>query len=188
MRVDRPVHRNHYRTSRLPSTWPAPTPGTRRATQQPQLAVGRRRLTYYLRTRRLASLYDAACSCRRSPPNSIRIVVRLRGELQLRDVPTPRLRMALQAELQITLPDDFYVPMHPTNNTFTAATTHSSTEILNTLILLSMGGHTYPCVAYVAPPPGATRGVISNAFDHHTPTQLYKDLVRRNPEYIILAA
>ncbi|KAH7968260.1 hypothetical protein HPB52_007269 [Rhipicephalus sanguineus] len=107
------------------------------------------------------------------PPNAIRVVVR------------PRV----QAELQITLPDDFCLRIHPTNNTFTAATTHSSTaEILKTLTSLTIGDHTYPCVAYVAAPPGATRGVISNAFDDETPTQLYQDLVRRNPEYTILAA
>ncbi|KAH7961791.1 hypothetical protein HPB52_012154 [Rhipicephalus sanguineus] len=123
------------------------------------------------------------------PPNAIRVVVRPRGELRLRDIPTPRLTKAVQAELQITLPDDFCLRIHPTNNTFTAATTHSSTaEILKTLTSLTIGDHTYPCVAYVAAPPGATRGVISNAFDDETPTQLYQDLVRRNPEYTILAA
>ncbi|KAL1438360.1 hypothetical protein MTO96_048149 [Rhipicephalus appendiculatus] len=123
------------------------------------------------------------------PPNAIRVVVRPRGELRLRDVPAPRLAKALQAKLQITLPDDFCLRIHPTNNTFTAATTDSSTaEILKTLTSLAIGSHTYPCVAYVAPPPGATRGVISNAFDDETPTQLYQDLVRRNPEHTILAA
>ncbi|KAH7961140.1 hypothetical protein HPB52_003235 [Rhipicephalus sanguineus] len=108
------------------------------------------------------------------PSNAIRVVVRPRG---------------MQAELQITLPDDFCLRIHPTSNTFTAATRHSSTaEILKTLTSLTIGDHTYPCVAYVAAPPGATRGVISNAFDDETPTQLYEDLVRRNPEYTILAA
>ncbi|KAH7951449.1 hypothetical protein HPB52_009297 [Rhipicephalus sanguineus] len=123
------------------------------------------------------------------PPNAIRVIVRPRGELRLRDIPTPRLTKAVQAELQITLPDDFCLRIHPTSNTFTAVTTHSSTaEVLKTLTSLTIGDHTYPCVAYVAAPPGATRGVISNAFYDETPTQLYQDLVIRNPEYAILAA
>ncbi|KAL1481386.1 hypothetical protein MTO96_034502 [Rhipicephalus appendiculatus] len=89
------------------------------------------------------------------PPNAIRVVVRPRGELRLRDVPAPRLTKALQAKLQITLPNDFCLRIHPTNNTFAAAATHSSTaEILKTLTSRTIGSHTYPCVAYVAPPTG----------------------------------
>ncbi|KAH7944947.1 hypothetical protein HPB49_002512 [Dermacentor silvarum] len=69
------------------------------------------------------------------------------------------------------------------------ATTHFRTaETLKTLTSLAIGDQTYTCAAYVAPPPGATRGVITNAYDDETPTQLYQDLVRRNPEYTILAA
>ncbi|KAH6919578.1 hypothetical protein HPB50_029434 [Hyalomma asiaticum] len=65
---------------------------------------------------------------------------------------------------------------------------HSRTAVtLKTLTSLTIGGLNYQRVAYVAPPPGATRGVISNACDE-TPAQLYQDLVRRNPEYTILAA
>ncbi|KAH7973406.1 hypothetical protein HPB49_000704 [Dermacentor silvarum] len=105
------------------------------------------------------------------PPNAIRVVVRPRDP-----APNP-------------LPDDFCLRTHPTNNTFTMATTHSPTaETLKTLTSLAIGDQTYPCTAYVAPPPGATRGVITNAYDDETPTQLYQDLVRRNPEYTILAA
>ncbi|KAH7966298.1 hypothetical protein HPB49_015100 [Dermacentor silvarum] len=123
------------------------------------------------------------------PPNAIRVVVRPRGELRLLDVPTPRLTKAVQTQLRIPLPDDFCLRTHPTNNTFTMATTHSPTaETLKTLTSLAIGDQTYPCTAYVAPPPGATRGVITNAYDDETPTQLYQDLVRRNPEYTILAA
>ncbi|KAH7954051.1 hypothetical protein HPB49_015247 [Dermacentor silvarum] len=99
------------------------------------------------------------------PPNAIRVVVRPRD------------------------PDDFCLRTHPTNNTFTMATTHFLTaDTLKTLTSLEIGDQTYPCTAYVAPPPGATRGVITNAYDDETPTQLYQDLVRRNPEYTILAA
>ncbi|KAH7938469.1 hypothetical protein HPB49_023963 [Dermacentor silvarum] len=123
------------------------------------------------------------------PPNAIRVVVRSRGELSLLDVPTPRLTKAVQTQLGITLPDDFCLRTHPTNNTFTMATTNSPTaDTLKTLTSLAVGDETYPCTAYVAPPPGSTRGVITNAYDDETPTQLYQDLVRRNPEYTILAA
>ncbi|KAH6919546.1 hypothetical protein HPB50_029462 [Hyalomma asiaticum] len=48
--------------------------------------------------------------------------------------------------------------------------------MLKTLTSLTIGGHTYQCMAYVAPPPGATRGVVSNACDDETPAQLYQDL------------
>ncbi|KAH7964842.1 hypothetical protein HPB49_001863 [Dermacentor silvarum] len=94
-----------------------------------------------------------------------------------------------QTQLPITLPDDFCLCTHATYNTFTMATTHFPTaETLKTLTSLEIGDQTYPCTAYVAPPPGVTRGVITNAYDDETPTQLYQDLVRRNPEYTILAA
>ncbi|KAH6933930.1 hypothetical protein HPB50_019040 [Hyalomma asiaticum] len=126
---------------------------------------------------------DARLAAQRSkqlpplPPNAIRVVVRPRGEIRLREVPTPRLIKAVQAALRIALPEDFCLRIHPTNNTFTAATRHSPTaETLKTLTSLTIGGHTYQCVAYVAPPPGATRGVISNACDDETPAQLYQDL------------
>ncbi|KAH7952831.1 hypothetical protein HPB49_001719 [Dermacentor silvarum] len=123
------------------------------------------------------------------PPNAIRVVVRPRGELRLLDVPTPRLTKAVQTQLRITLPDDFCLHTHSTNNTFTMATIHSQTaETLKTLTSLAIGDQTYPCTAYVAPPPGSTRGVLTNAYDDETPTQLYQDLVRRNPQYTILAA
>ncbi|KAH7965049.1 hypothetical protein HPB49_003097 [Dermacentor silvarum] len=123
------------------------------------------------------------------PPKAIRVVVRPRGELRLLDVPTPRLTKAVQTQLRITLPDDFCLRTHPANNTFTMTTTHFPTaETLKTLTSLEIGDQTYPCTAYVAPPPGATGGVITNAYDDETPTQLYQDLVRRNPEYTILAA
>ncbi|KAH7936752.1 hypothetical protein HPB49_003728 [Dermacentor silvarum] len=103
------------------------------------------------------------------PPNTIRVVVRPRGELPLLDVPTPRLTKAVLTQLRITVPDDFCLRTHPTNNTFTMATTHSPTaETLKTLTSLAIGDQTYPCTAYVAPPPGSTRGVITNAYDDET--------------------
>ncbi|KAH6928763.1 hypothetical protein HPB50_019323 [Hyalomma asiaticum] len=123
------------------------------------------------------------------PLNAIRVLVRPRGEILLREVPTPRLIMAVQAALRSALPEDIRLRIHPNNNTFTAATTHSPiAETLKTLTSLTIGGHTYQCVAYVASPPGATRGVISNTCYDETPAQLYQNLVRRNPEYTILAA
>ncbi|KAL3242560.1 hypothetical protein MRX96_021066 [Rhipicephalus microplus] len=121
------------------------------------------------------------------PPNTLRVVVHPRGQLRLSDVPTPLFMKAVKAALQVTLLDELCMRIHPTNNTFTAATTHSAAAKLpKTLTSLTIGGHAYPRVACVAPPPGATRKVISNAFDafdDETPTQLYEDLVKRNPEY-----
>ncbi|KAH7932761.1 hypothetical protein HPB49_002323 [Dermacentor silvarum] len=106
------------------------------------------------------------------PHNAIRVVVRLRGELPLLDVPTPRLTKAVQTQLRITLPDDFCLRTHPTRNTFIMATAHfPKAETLKTLTSLAIGDQTYPCTAYVAPPPRATRGVITNAYDDETPTQ-----------------
>ncbi|KAH8031864.1 hypothetical protein HPB51_021053 [Rhipicephalus microplus] len=123
------------------------------------------------------------------PPNTLRVVVHPRGQLRLSDVPTPLFMKAVKAALQVTLLDELCMRIHPTNNTFTAATTHSAAAKLpKTLTSLTIGGHAYPRVACVAPPPGATRKVISNAFDafdDETPTQLYEDLVKRNPEYSI---
>ncbi|KAH8041848.1 hypothetical protein HPB51_018642 [Rhipicephalus microplus] len=197
MRLDQHVHRNHFRNPTLPSRRPTRTPGTLRASRQPQLAEARRLPTYHLLPRMVVVVVvvETRIIVQRSkqlplfPPNAIRVVVRPRGQLRLRDVPTPRLMKAVQTALQFSLPDDFCRRIHPTNNTFTAATTHSAAaELLKARNSLTIGGHAYPCVAYVAPPPGATRGVISNVFDDETPNQLYEDLVRRKPEYSIFAA
>ncbi|KAH7933098.1 hypothetical protein HPB49_008089 [Dermacentor silvarum] len=185
----KPVRRNHLTTpATLPPRQLTRTPGTRRTTQQPPPAAARRWPAYHLRPRRRASVQRSK-QLPPLPPNAIRVVLRPRGELRLLDVPTPRLTNAVLIQRRIPLPDDFCLRTHPTNNTFTMATTHSPTaETLKTLTSLAIGDQTYPCTAYVAPPPGAARGVITNAYDDETPTQLYQDLVRRNPEYTILAA
>ncbi|KAH7933747.1 hypothetical protein HPB49_016759 [Dermacentor silvarum] len=97
------------------------------------------------------------------------------SELRLLDVPTPRLRKAVQTQFRIPLPDDFCLHIRPTNNTFTMATTHFPTaDTLKRLTCLAIGDN--------------LPRVITNAYDDETPTQLYQDLVRRNPEYTILAA
>nr|XP_054922622.1 sodium-coupled monocarboxylate transporter 1-like [Dermacentor andersoni] len=68
------------------------------------------------------------------------------------------------------------------------ATTHFPTaETLKTLTSLTIGDRTYPCAAYVAAPPGATRGVITNAYDDETPMQLYQDLLLRAAKAVPLA-
>ncbi|KAH7940686.1 hypothetical protein HPB49_003551 [Dermacentor silvarum] len=156
--------------------WTPPPPAAAR--RRPAYATKETRLTVQ-RSKQLPPL----------PPNAIRVVVHPRGELRLLDVPTARLTKAVQTQLRITLPADFCLRTHPTNNTFSVATTHSPTaETLKTLTSLAIGDQTYPCTAYVAPPPGSTRGAITSVYDDETPTQLYQDLVRRNTEYTILAA
>ncbi|KAK8783962.1 hypothetical protein V5799_009673 [Amblyomma americanum] len=119
-------------------------------------------------------------------PNAIRVLVRPGWKLHLQDIPTPLLLKAVQAELKIIPPDGFCLRIHLTNNTFTMETTHIPTaEVLKTLTSLTFGDHSYPSAAYVAPTPGATRGVITNAYEDNTTTQLYQYMVRRNSEYSI---
>ncbi|KAL1472849.1 hypothetical protein MTO96_039060 [Rhipicephalus appendiculatus] len=82
----------------------------------PQLAVARRLPTYRLRARRLASLYNAASTCHRSHRTlfASSFVREVNCDYEMSQ--PPRLTKALQAKLQITLPDEFCLRIHPTNN------------------------------------------------------------------------
>ncbi|KAH6925958.1 hypothetical protein HPB50_012707 [Hyalomma asiaticum] len=100
---------------------------------------------------RLASLHNAASSCHHFHRTLFALSFAREAKYDLEKQFRPHSE-------SLYLKTSAYAP--PTNNTFTAATTHSPTaETLKTLTSLTIGGHTYQCVAYVAPPAGATRGV-----------------------------
>ncbi|KAL1425347.1 hypothetical protein MTO96_019234 [Rhipicephalus appendiculatus] len=60
---------------------------------------------------------------------------------------------------------ELHLRTHPTNNTFTVATSHETTALhLVQLKELVLQTATYPVTAYIAPPPAAVRGVISQFY------------------------
>ncbi|KAL1414994.1 hypothetical protein MTO96_007043 [Rhipicephalus appendiculatus] len=84
---------------------------------------------------------------------------------------------------------ELHLRIHPTNNTFTVATSHEITALhLVHLKELVIQTTTYPVAAYIAPPPAAVRGVISQAYWEETPVQMLQDLQTRNPDADIIAA
>ncbi|KAH6928184.1 hypothetical protein HPB50_012441 [Hyalomma asiaticum] len=91
---------------------------------------------------------------RQLPPlSAIRVMVRPRGELRLRDISASRLWKSTQ--LKITPSDDLCLRIHPTNDAFIVATAHLPTaKTLETLTSITTGDRSYLCTAYVASPPG----------------------------------
>ncbi|KAH7966610.1 hypothetical protein HPB49_018006 [Dermacentor silvarum] len=145
-------------------------------TQQQQL-----RVTYAvaLRSKQLASL----------PPDTIRVVCRPRGGLALNGAMVQPIMQALQVTATDRDLREFHLRIHPTNNTFPVATPHEPTALhLVQLKEVVLQETSYPVAAYIAPPPAAARGVISQTYWAETPEQMLRDLQTRNPEADIIAA
>ncbi|KAH7980904.1 hypothetical protein HPB49_020019 [Dermacentor silvarum] len=123
------------------------------------------------------------------PPDTIRVVFRPRGGLALNGAMTEPLMQALQVTAADRNLGEFHLRIHPTNNTFTVATSHESTALhLVQLKEVVLQETSYPVAAYIAPPPAAARGVISRGYWAETPEQMLRDLQTRNPEADIIAA
>ncbi|XP_054924221.2 uncharacterized protein [Dermacentor andersoni] len=156
-------------------TAPATFKPTYRAQQQ-QLRVTH---AIALRSKQLASL----------PPGTIRVVFRPRGGLALNGAMAQPLMKALRVTAADRDLGEFHLRIHPTNNTFTVATPHESTALhLVQIKEVILQETSYPVAAYIAPPPAAARGVISQAYWAETPEEMLQDLQTRNPEADIIAA
>ncbi|KAL1418151.1 hypothetical protein MTO96_026167 [Rhipicephalus appendiculatus] len=123
------------------------------------------------------------------PPGTIRVVFRPRGGLALNGAMAQPLMRALLGTAAGRDLGELHLRIHPTNNTFTVATSHETTALhLVQLKELVLQTTTYPVAAYIAPPPAAVRGVISQAYWEETPEQMLQDLQTRNPDADIIAA
>ncbi|KAL1469703.1 hypothetical protein MTO96_024888 [Rhipicephalus appendiculatus] len=123
------------------------------------------------------------------PPGTIRVVFRPRGGLALNGAMAQPLMRALQGTAAGRDLGELHLRIHPTNNTFTVATSHETTALhLVQLKELVLQTTTYPVAAYIAPPPAAVRGMISQAYWEETPEQMLQDLQTRNPDADIIAA
>ncbi|KAH7960510.1 hypothetical protein HPB49_020703 [Dermacentor silvarum] len=155
------------------------TPATFKPTyhaQQQQLCLTH---AVTLRSKQLASL----------PPDTLRVVFRPRGGLALNGAMVQPLMQALQVTAADQVLGEFHLRIHPTNNTFTVATSHESTALhLVQLKEVLLQETSYPVAACIAPPPAAARGVISQAYWAETPQQMLRDLQTRIPEADIIAA
>ncbi|KAH7956538.1 hypothetical protein HPB52_010243 [Rhipicephalus sanguineus] len=116
------------------------------------------------------------------------VVFRPRGGLALNGAMAQPLMRALQVTAADRDLGELHLRIHPTNNTFTVATAHETTALhLVQLKQLVFQTTTYPVAAYIAPPPSAVRGVISQAYWEETSQQMLQDLQTRNPDAIIAA-
>ncbi|KAL1479855.1 hypothetical protein MTO96_015866 [Rhipicephalus appendiculatus] len=103
------------------------------------------------------------------PPGTIRVVFQPRGGLALNGAMAQPLIRALQVTAAGRDLGELHVRIHPTNNTFTVATSHEITALhLVQLKELLTQTTTFPVAAYIAPPPAAVRGVISQAYGEET--------------------
>lgn len=123
------------------------------------------------------------------PPGTIRVVFRPRGGLALNGAMAQPLLRALQVAAAGRDLGELHLRIHPTNNTFTVATYHETTALhLVQLKEVVLQKTSYPVAAYIAPPPAAVRGVISQAYWEETSEQMLRDLQTRNPDADIIAA
>ncbi|KAL3226748.1 hypothetical protein MRX96_048911 [Rhipicephalus microplus] len=85
--------------------------------------------------------------------------------------------------------EELHLRIHPKNKPFTVATCHETTALhLVQLKELVLRKTSYPVAAYIASPPAAVRGVISQAYWEETPMQMVKHFQTRNPDADIIAA
>ncbi|KAL3182261.1 hypothetical protein MRX96_007460 [Rhipicephalus microplus] len=99
------------------------------------------------------------------PPGPIRVVFRPRGGLTLNEAMAQPLMQALQVTAAGRDLGELHLRIHPTNNTFTVATCHETTTLHLVQLKESVLRKTsYPVAAYIAPPPAAVRGIISQAY------------------------
>ncbi|KAL1415790.1 hypothetical protein MTO96_006569 [Rhipicephalus appendiculatus] len=123
------------------------------------------------------------------PPGTVRVIFRPRGGPALNGAMARPLMRALQVTTAGRDLGELHLRIHPTNTTFTVATSHETPTLhLVQLKELVLQTTTYPVTAYIARPPATVRGVISRAYWEETSEQMLRDLQTRNPDADIIAA
>ncbi|KAL1416267.1 hypothetical protein MTO96_028100 [Rhipicephalus appendiculatus] len=89
----------------------------------------------------------------------------------------------------LTDPSTLTLRIHPVNNTCTVSAVNQEDALkLVQLQHITYDHHEYAMTAYIAPPDGSFKGVITNAYWKESPQELLADLISRNPHETILDA
>ncbi|KAH8028954.1 hypothetical protein HPB51_020881 [Rhipicephalus microplus] len=123
------------------------------------------------------------------PPDGFKVVFRSQGGLDFTTVQPRYLLTALMQAAALTDPSTLTLRIHPVNNTCTVSAVNEKDALkLVQLQHITYDQHEYAMTAYIAPPDGSVRGVITNAYWKESPQELLADLISRNPHETILDA
>ncbi|KAH7932522.1 hypothetical protein HPB51_029250 [Rhipicephalus microplus] len=123
------------------------------------------------------------------PPDGFKVVFRSQGGLDLTTLQPRYLLTALMQAAALTDPSTLTLRIHPVNNTCTVSAVNEKDALkLVQLQHITYDKHEYAMTAYIAPPDGSVRGVITNAYWKESPQELLTDLISRNPHETILDA
>ncbi|KAH7972233.1 hypothetical protein HPB52_009768 [Rhipicephalus sanguineus] len=123
------------------------------------------------------------------PPDGYKVVFRSQGGLDLTTLQPRYLLTALMQAAALTDPSTLTLRIHPVNNTCTVSAVNQEDALkLVQLQHITYDQHEYAMTAYIAPPDGSVRGVITNAYWKESPQELLADLISRNPRETILDA
>lgn len=123
------------------------------------------------------------------PPDGFKVVFRSQGGLDLTTLQPRYLLTALMQAAALTDPSTLTLRIHPVNNTCTVSAVNEKDALkLVQLQHITYDKHEYAMTAYIAPPDGSVRGVITNAYWKESPQELLADLISRNPHETILDA
>ncbi|KAL1431378.1 hypothetical protein MTO96_014230 [Rhipicephalus appendiculatus] len=123
------------------------------------------------------------------PPDGYKVVFRSQGGLDLKTLQPRHLLTALMQAAALTDPSTLTLRIHPVNNTCTVSAVNQEDALkLVQLEHITYDQHKYAMTAYIAPPDGSVRGVITNAYWKESPQELLADLISRNPHETILDA
>ncbi|KAL3223642.1 hypothetical protein MRX96_027229 [Rhipicephalus microplus] len=123
------------------------------------------------------------------PPDGFKVVFRSQGGLDLTTLQPRYLLTALMQAAALTDPSTLTLRIHPVNNTCTVSAVNEKDALkLVRLQHITYDKHEYAMTAYIAPPDGSVRGVITNAYWKESPQELLADLISRNPHETILDA
>ncbi|KAL3171883.1 hypothetical protein MRX96_013462 [Rhipicephalus microplus] len=115
-------------------------------------------------------------------PTDFKVVFRSQGGLDLTTLQPRCLLTALMQAAALTDPSTLTLRIHPVNNTCTVSAVNEKDALkLVQLQHITYDKHEYAMTAYIAPPDGSVRGVITNAYWKESPQELLADLISRNP-------
>ncbi|KAH7983163.1 hypothetical protein HPB52_009699 [Rhipicephalus sanguineus] len=123
------------------------------------------------------------------PPDGYKVVFRSQGGLDFTTLQPRYLLTALMQAAALTDPSTLTLRIHPINNTCTVSAVNQEGVLkLVQLQHITYDQHEYAMMAYIAPPDGSVRGVITNAYWKESPQELLADLISPNPHETILDA
>ncbi|KAH6928143.1 hypothetical protein HPB50_012194 [Hyalomma asiaticum] len=123
------------------------------------------------------------------PTEGYKVVVKSQGGLDLTTLVPRNLLSAFMQAAALTETSTLQLRIHPVNNTCTVSVANQDDALkLVQLQKITYDERQYAMTAYIAPPDGSVRGVITNAYWKESPQELLCNLVAGNPNETILDA